>query len=204
MEKDSTEMSSGQVMTMFQRIMDKMEQDKQELNEKINGLDKDIVQTSNRLYFVEEAIKKSSRTSSRTTSRATSPTAAAGIPTVTRILDGTEKQNTTSLPHLRSKRIFTPATTYKHEDLETLLQNIEIGEKMLSRKGDRRETIFDEVSRGGQKVTELQDHVVLQTDSFSNIVLKDLTLDQVLVFYRNMWLRFPNYSLGCQRECKRL
>jgi hypothetical protein len=75
---------------------------------------------------------------------------------------------------------------------------------MPVRKGDRRETIFDEVSRGGQKVTELQDHVVLQTDSFSNIVLKDLTLDQVLVFYRNMWLRFPNYSLGCQRECKRL
>jgi hypothetical protein len=209
MEKDSTEVTSGQVMSMFQRMMEKMEQDKQELKrereqdkqemntrmdhikDEVGGVKKEIAQTSNRLYFVEEAMKRSSRASSRSTSRATSPTAAAGIPTVTRIPDGIEQRIATPLPQLRSKRIFTPATTYKHEDLKTLLQNIEIDEKMPVRKGDRRETIFDEVSRGGQKVTELQDHVVLQTDSFSNIVLRDLTLDQVLVFYRKVY----NYDM---------
>jgi hypothetical protein len=41
---------------------------------------------------------------------------------------------------------------------------------MPVRKGDRRATIFDEVSRGGQKVTEFR-----------------VTLDQVLVFYRKVY-----------------
>jgi hypothetical protein len=63
----------------------------EQVNEKTNGLEKEFVQTSNRLYFMDEAIKKSSRTSSRTTFRATSPTAA-GIPTVTRIPDRIEQK----------------------------------------------------------------------------------------------------------------
>ena len=91
----------------------------------------EIVQTNNRLYFVEEAIKKSSKTSSKTTSRATSPTAAAGIPPVTRIQNAIEQQITTPLPKLRSERMFTPGTTYEHEGLETLLQAMEINNKML-------------------------------------------------------------------------
>jgi hypothetical protein len=92
----------------------------------------EIVQTNNRLYFVEEAIKKSSKTSSKITFSATSPTAAAaGIPPVTRIPNAIEQQITTPLPKPRSERMFTPGTTYEHEGLETLLQAMEINNKML-------------------------------------------------------------------------
>jgi predicted phosphoribosyltransferase len=43
MEKDSTEVSSGQVMTMLQRMMEKMEQGKQEMNTRMDQMNTTIV-----------------------------------------------------------------------------------------------------------------------------------------------------------------
>ena len=67
--EQTTEDANSQVLTMLQKMMERMEQDKHELNERINhiysdikdevnGVKKGIIQTSNRLYYVEEAIKK--------------------------------------------------------------------------------------------------------------------------------------------------
>jgi hypothetical protein len=171
MEKDSTEVSCGQVMSMFQRMMEKMEQDKQEMNKRmdqmntsienikdeVGGVKKEIVQTSNRLYFVEEAIKRSSRRSSRSTSRATSPTAAAGVPTVTRISNAIEQQIATLIPELRSKRMFTPGTTSENEGLETLLRGMEIDNKMPLSTGDVRSNESSKIVREEFEVkSELQ------------------------------------------------
>ena len=83
--------------------------------------------------------------------------------------------------------MFTPTTTYKQQDLETLLQNIEIDTKIPQRRGERRETVYGEVTRSVQQVAELQDHVVLQTDSYNNIMLRGLTVDEVLNFYRKVY-----------------
>jgi hypothetical protein len=71
--------------------------------------------------------------------------------------------------------VFTPTTTYKQQDLETLLQNIDIDTKIPQRRGERRETVYGEVTRSVQQVAELQDHVVLQTDSYNNIMLRVLS-----------------------------
>jgi hypothetical protein len=101
--------------------------------------------------------------------------------------DHTDTQLSTPIPKLGSKRMFTPTTTYKQQDLETLLQNIDIDTKIPQRRGERRETVYGEVTRSVQQVAELQDHVVLQTDSYYNIMLRGLTVDEVLNFYRKVY-----------------
>ena len=180
----------------------RMDQDYKDLTkyikEEFGGVKKEIVQTSNRLYFVEEAMKRSSRTSSRTTSRATSPTAAAGMPTVTRIPDGTEQQSTTPLPQLRSKRIFTPATTYKHEDLETLLQGMEINNKMLLSKGDMRSEESSKVFREEVK-SELQPvHGPLISVSIS--ALRNAIDAQDTKIESERFTDFESHNTGCQNS----
>jgi hypothetical protein len=207
MEKDLTVVSSGQVMTMLQRMMEKMEQDKQELkrereqdkqemntrmdqmNTSIGNIKKEIVQTSNRLYFVEEAIKRSSRTSSRSTSRAT---------TVTKIPDGTEQQSTTPLPQLRSKRIFTPATRYKHEDLETLLQGMEINNKMLLSAGDMRSNESSKIIREEFEVESELQPVHGPLDSVSVSTPRNAIDGQVTELETKQFTHFESHNVGFQ------
>jgi hypothetical protein len=163
-----------------------------------NGVKKEIAQTSNRLYFVEEAMKRSSRTSSRSTSRATSPTAAAGIPTVTRIPDGTEQQSTTPLPQLRSKRIFTPATTYEHEDLETLLQGMGINNEMLLSAGDMRSNESSEIIREEFEVKSVLQPVHGPLDSVSVSTPRNAIDGQVTELESKQFTHFESHNIGCQ------
>jgi hypothetical protein len=147
--EERMEEANSQMMNMIRQLMEK---NMLQLNEKMDQNRKDLKDVadhlSDRLSIVEETIKKTcSRTSSRATSRATSPVAGMGAPTVTRIQDLTDTQLSTPIPKLGSKRMFTPTTTYKQQDLETLLQNIEIDTKIPQRRGERRETVYGEVTR---------------------------------------------------------
>jgi hypothetical protein len=204
MEKDSTEVSSGQVMSMLQKMMEKMEQENTKrdqdykdltkyIKDEVAGVKKEIVQTSNRLYFVEEAMKRSSRTSSRTTSRATSPTAA-GIPTITKISDGMEQQSTTPLPQMRSKRMFTLGTTYEHEGLEILLRGMEINNKMPLSKRDMRSK---ESSKVIHEESELQPvHGPLISVSISTP--RDASDVQDTEIESKQFTKFESHNTGCQ------
>ena len=92
--------------------------------------------------------------------------------------------------------MFTPATTYKHEDLETLLQGMEINNKMLLSKGDMRSEESSKVFREEFK-SELQPvHGPLISVSISApcdaIDAQDIKIES------ERFTDFESHNTGCQ------